>query len=249
MTGGFYSAQGDYLESQYQSLQKQNPVDINGTNKINKIFNRKQKNQSCNPENISLDISLDTPSQRDDTSLSSSESQDSLNLDNYNKGSDLGIKFDINEIDNQIMLRSKFNSKKKSKRHKCIDFDLASVDSLESLDSGESLLRHIRYCRDCKDKIIMLIRKNKTNNKNRSEKLLDDIKCLDVRHKIINQIHEHIDTSDDRDDKYIVRKKTESSYKTEPEIISNIPEIKEIVAVCLLGFLIIIVLDLIFRTR
>lgn len=126
---------------------------------------------------------------------------------------------DTHEIDRHIKTKSKYNSNKISKRHKCIDFDLTSVDSIESLDSGESLLRHIRFCNECKNKVLILI-KNK--------------KDIGIDHHN-SKIHQY-DTP------------VEIKMKKNTDLFSfNIPELKEIIIVCLIGFLIIIFLDLILR--
>ena len=194
---GFYSAQGDYAVF---NEQKNNIVD-------NIIKPNVKNNDDSN--DISLDISLDTPS----TNISSdnySKTNDSLSMDTFNSS----ITLDTNDIDKEIKTKSKFNIKKKSKRHKCMDFDIDIVDSIESLDSGESLLRHIRYCKECKDKVMNLIKKN--NNKK---------KCLE---------------------------KVKPSIKKEESITNTFikqPEIKEIITVCLIGFLVIIILDLIMKNR
>lgn len=260
ISNGFYTAQGDYLENgSYQQDNTYNPESSSGTliqdiiaanDNSNKKAIRKHKYRSMNKkiyDEHTLDI--DTPS---------SESLDSLSTDESNStdSSNSSITWDIKDIDKQIKTKSKFDSKKRSKRHKCIDFDLNSVDSLESLDSGESLLRHIRFCTECKNKVIDLIRKNKTSNKNNSDtnnKLLNEIRNLNLSHKIIDQMSKssiHIDpsleftdtqqkTKNQKNDTHIISKSTES----------YIPEIKEIITVCLIAFLIIMVLDLLMRSK
>lgn len=158
-------------------------------------------------------ISLDTPSEciSDESSSFSS------------------LSWESNEIDKEIKTKTKFNKNKKSKRHKCTDFDLKSVESLESIDSGESLLRHIRFCLECKDKIMTLIKRNKLDenrmDKNNKNKCLSNIEHFD------KPIQNNIDIK--HQDK-------------EPET-SWIPELKEIMTVFLVGFLVIIILDLFMR--
>lgn len=156
-------------------------------------------------DNTNKDImSLDTPSEciSDDASSFSS------------------LSWETKEIDKEIKTKTKFDNKKKSKRHKCTDFDLKSVESLESIDSGESLLRHIRFCLECKDKIMTLIKKNNTdeNKLDKTNKCLSNINYLD------KQKQKNIDN--------------ETSF---------IPELKEIFIVFLIGFLVIIILDLFMR--
>jgi hypothetical protein len=229
-SSGFYSAQGDYLENKYQPNNTSGTLihDINNNNKIS-IKHRKSKYD---------DISLDTPSLNCDSD-SSTSSSDSLNS---------SLTWNIKEIDKQIKSKSKFDTKKRSKRHKCIEFDLNSVDSLESLDSGESLLRHIRFCTECKDKVIDLIRKNKSNQKNTPDnKLINEIKNLDLNHKIIENMDNYTD-----ENHYISKPKPlheKSKICHSPQKLESfIPEIKEIITVCLIGFLIIMILDLIMRS-
>ena len=101
-------------------------------------------------------IYLDTPTETDSKSSDSSFSS---------------ITIDTKDIDTEIKTKSKFNIKKKSKRHKCMDFDIDVVDSLESLDSGESLLQHIRYCKDCKSKVMKLIKEHNSKKKKYSKKI------------------------------------------------------------------------------
>lgn len=150
-------------------------------------------------------ISLDTPSESvtdNDSSFSS------LSWETTNK-----------DIDNTIREKTKYNPKKVSKRYKCTDFDLKSVDSLESIDSGESLLRHIRYCLECKDKIMTLIKKNKLDEQRHDK--TNNNRCLSS----IDNINKQKDVNSEKEHSYI-------------------PEIKEIVAIFLVGFLVIVILDL-----
>ena len=153
--------------------------------------------------NTSDVISLDTPSEciSDESSVISS------------------ISWESNEIDKEIKSKTKYNKNKKSKRHKCTDFDLKSIDSLESIDSGESLLRHIRFCLECKDKIMELIKKNKLD-----ENRTDKNKCLsDIKH-------------------------TDKSKQQNIELETRwMPELKEILTVFLVGLLVVIILDLFMR--
>lgn len=190
---GFYSAQGEY------------------------------KSPKSKLQNMSEDISLDTPSLNDsDSSISSDNSNSSMS----------SMTWDTSEVEKHIKSRSKFNSKKKSKRHRCVDFDLDSVDSLESLDSGESLLKHIRFCKECKDRIVELIRKN-------------NLKCSKIDSVIsqnINQkINQEINTG-------LLREKFNENSNSESSKY-DLPEIKEIITVILIGFLVIIILDLLMRYK
>lgn len=278
-TGGFYTAQGDYLENgEYQQDNAYNPENTSGT-RIQDIidanknltadkqykYRSKSKARSKSTNKKIYDdhtLDLDTPSSTD-----LSESLDSLSTDESNStdSSNSSITWDIKDIDKQIKTKSKFDTKKRSKRHKCIDFDLNSVDSLESLDSGESLLRHIRFCTECKNKVIDLIRKNKINNKNKSNlnmndkfdtnsKLLNEIRNLNLSHKIIEQMSKSsvdIDSTplESTDTKQKVKSQKNDTHVVSKSTESYIPEIKEIITVCLIGFLIIMVLDLLMRSK
>lgn len=202
---GFYSAQGAY--SPYD------PKDHNSS-LIKEICGKSSGSRSGRKHYLDSDegLSLDTPSEcsSDDSSSFSS------------------LSWDTKEIDKEIKSKSKFNNKKKSKRHKCMDFDLDSVDSLESLDSGESLLRHIRFCQECKDKIMGLIRKHKSDTVKKLRQKYKQ-KCLeDMEANSQNELKEHMSA-------------------TNNECSNQMPEIKEIFTVCLIGFLVVVVLDLFMR--
>jgi hypothetical protein len=220
---GFFSAQGEYAE-----------------------FQNKDSDDVSKAKDISMGsdgIILDTPS--DNSSFNSSNSSDSLS----------SLSWNTKKIDKHIKTKSKFNTKKRSKRHKCMDFDLDSVDSLESLDSGESLLRHIRICTICKEKVINLIKKHNfdknENNRKKCDHIIDSINMIsdDKEIKVIKEM------KDDKDNKDV------KDYKEDKEIKENIieniknntyfkiPELKEIITVCLIGFLIIIILDLMMRSK
>lgn len=140
-------------------------------------------------------ISLDTPTESISDDISS-------------------ISWEPDKIDEEIKVRTNFKENKKSKRHKCTDFDLKSVDSLESIESGDSLLRHIRFCLECKDKIIKLIKEDRLCDKTKKYEIITD-----------NIPITNIKKEDNNEDTWI-------------------PELKEIFIVFLIGFLIVIILDL-----
>jgi len=212
--GGFYSAQGDYTENMYR------PTSTTGT-LLSNINNTNYE-----------DISLDTPSINTDSN-SDNSSEDS--------GSDslMSLDLDTREIDKQIKTKSKFNSKKRSKRHKCIDFDLNSVESLESLDSGESLLRHIRFCKECKDKVINLIRENGKGRSCHKSKFI----------KRLAPLYDESDLEAYTNTNHVESTPAISVTPTTSGLFSSMPELKEIIIVCLIGFLIIMILDLMMRSR
>jgi hypothetical protein len=269
---GFFSAQGDYAEFK--------PNDMSGTI-IDGIANNdanKGKYKKYKPtENVSNDgLSIDTPS---DDSISSDSSFESVPLDSF--------PFDSKDIDKHIKSKSKFNTKKRSKRHRCVDFDLDSVDSLESLDSGESLLRHIRFCKECKDKIMGLIKKHKSHNRKKTitnseiksnlklneknnlvstnekcENIIQSVKQLmgsDYKNKndqLIDGLR--IDNFDDltknKEDEYInkyneITKDSTSNKTANTDSLVKFPEIRDIITVCLIGFIVIVILDLLMKNK
>lgn len=193
----FYSAHGDYNEV-YKPEQKGTLI--------------KQLKQIDKNDDISLSLDNSSIGTKigciDDSSFDSSDKSSNNSLDTH-------------EIDKHIKTKSKFKANKKSKRHKCIDFDLMSIDSIESLESGESLLHHIRFCNECKMKVLSLI-KNKKNDKFNENQL---------------SLYNVSNTSP-----------IEINVEKQTDFFSfNVPELKEILIVCLIGFLIIIILDLIMR--
>lgn len=217
---GFFSAQGDYAE--FKNTESSNDSDY-------KI----KSDAMSGSDGIILDTPSDTSSSDNSNSSSNSDSSSSWNA---------------KKIDKHIKSKSKFNNKKRSKRHKCMDFDLDSIDSLESLESGESLLRHIRICIECKEKVMNLIKKHKYDKK--SQHIMDNINISD--HKTLKDIiqeeikeNKKSDINDNKDHtKNIVTENTNNN-----SFISyfNISQMKEIIIICLVGFLIIIVLDLIMN--
>ena len=174
---GFYSAQGNYAE--FKAMGENTIDNIKDMNNMNFKYKPKNMSQSLignivgsNYRKKIIDdgsdgISLDTPS--NDTTPSngathSNGAMPTISDSNSSESSFSSMTWDTKDIDKHIKTKSIFNDKKRSNRHKCMDFDLSSVDSLESLDSGESLLRHIRFCKACKDKVMDLIRKHKTDS-------------------------------------------------------------------------------------
>lgn len=268
---GFFSAQGDYAEykpigSSPLSTPSANTSHVNSTtNNQKKKRMIKKKKDKFSETNSSENLSLDTPS------------------DNSNSSSDSDSSFEPIPI-----------KKKRRKRHKCIDFDLDSIDSLESLDSGESLLRHIQFCRECKNKIMDLIKKHRgeSKKKSRTRKESDD-KCSSIMESMKNIINEgHKDNINSRNEDYAMRQPTvtlsdrktfdrlniesfddnldtesvenskknskknsdTNSDKTEDKTENYVnsikfPELRDIITVCLIGFIVIVVLDLLMRSK
>lgn len=261
---GFYSAQGDY--SEYK------PYNTTGT-LIKDIIKEGKKNDkhsksSTKYEDISLDISIDTPSESD---LSSDSLESSLESSDISDSS-----YDTNEIDRQIKTKSKFNTKKRSKRHRCVEFDLDSVDSLESLDSGESLLRHIRFCKGCKDKVMGLIKKHKHELRKKGDTYSfseeSDSRCMNIMHTVKKMMNDDRSKhkSDDKQFNFymgvpqtkedssniehvsntvVPKKEHYVSNSTDSWTDSKFPEIRDIISVCLIGFIIIVVLDLLMKSK
>lgn len=201
---------------------------------------------------LSDSLELSSLSSLSSDSYNSSESEKSLSSSITWNTED--IKFEdinnIKKINDIVKRRSKYNGKKhknKTFRYKCKDFDIDSVDSLESLNSGESLLNHIQRCHNCKKKIINLIRK-------------DNNACIDIASDMEyitkNRINSHntqiknnaIDTKNANDNEH--KKINDVSVRDTIDILNNnyMPELKEIIAICLVGFLIIIILDLVINS-
>ena len=195
-------------------------------NKSGTIIKKNQIHE--NGSNMSL--SIDTPSYNSNNSIDNS-------MDNSMDNSRYSLStINTEEIDEHVKTKSKFNKRSKFnkiKRHHCIDFDIDSADSLESLDSGESLLKHIKSCQKCKEKVIDLINKHKNSKKCISLSLLDN------------------DIVDATPNLQKISKQQTSKNNLFNDSGSFLwlwsPEIKEIVTVCLFGFLIIIMLDLLMR--
>jgi hypothetical protein len=235
---GFYSAQGDYSELE------QNDNKNNCTEQLN-CNNKKHKKKfvsadtKCDGLSGSGSISIETPS------------DNSENSENSDSSSFSSITWDTKEIDKQIRTKSKFDSKKKTKRQKCMDFDLDSVDSLESLDSGESLLRHIRFCKLCKDKVIALIRKYKTDKKGKAH-ILDSIAECDNKEFFSQTNSSNKSIVENKESDKLHKCQDDKLHKCQDDKLpkcNGFPQIKEIIIVSLIGFLIILVLDLIIRNR
>ena len=283
---GFFSAQGDYSDL---TQQKYDPKDNSGT-LISDIYNKKKASQKklkkkskkiikSKPkfkEESEVDISLDSPScdedpERDHALMMRMEGQ--MYLDNNSSDSNSSddsssfssISWSTQEIDRQVKTKSKFKPKKKSKRHKCIDFDLRSVESLESLDSGESLLRHIRFCHECKDKVMELIRKHKSDklhklmkkkHKNKSSHI--DFTESEVKDKVSknkkssnnDKNNKKSSNNDKNNKKSIDNTKVNNTESTGLENIdSGNLQFKEIVTIFLIGFIVIILLDLVMKNQ
>ena len=121
---------------------------------------------------------------------------------------------------------------------RCIDHDLQSIDSLESLGSGISLLDHLKDCGRCKARVIELIRKSRADN-NRIDKNTDRL--------AENFKHDPIDDGFDQ-----IKENTQAAQpdKTEHDNVEHHTlEIKEILTVCLIGFVVIFILDMAINYR
>ncbi len=243
---GFYSAQGDYSEYKPNSMSGTLIKDICIDKRNNDIHKSKNILPNINimptlPKNtnlqfhddstLSVGMTIETPSAPANSSMDESSSDSESLLSSITE----------DEIEDQLKTKSKYsnsNNKKKNKRHKCIDFDLNSVDSLESLESGESLINHIRFCPKCKTKVMDLIKKHKS----------DTLKMKKLTQtRIKPQIH--------YPENFIVQNDVSENEKSKNDINENFksftneyyPEFKEIITICLIGFLVIIILDLMMR--
>lgn len=228
--GGFYSAQGEYApyvpKNKLGTLIKtpsSNPSPgSNSGPSYGASYSHIDKNNDESNDNYnndaSLSIEIDTPSCDSNYSLSTISIDSTISTE---------------EIDKHIKTKSKFDKKSKInkiKRHHCIDFDIDSVDSLESLDSGESLLKHIKSCKKCKEKVIDLI------NKHKNSMCIDNVKMnqYKIQHNPESEIGSKLGSKKDSSEGFLTMMWS--------------PEIKEIVTICLFGFLIIIMLDLLMRS-
>jgi len=187
-------------------------------------------------------ISLDTPSDGDSDSFSSDE-KNSISTD---------------EIKKEVIAKSKYTKnycgknqtekRRTEKRDRCYDFDLISVDSLESLESGESLLEHAHKCYDCKKRLMDLIKKNQKKerkNKQYREPHMRAPGIEDPHNKepgiiLTKKMGHPTNEMVDIDVKPRRQKNTEESY--------DYMELKNILIVCMIGFMIIVLMDIIIRT-
>jgi hypothetical protein len=218
--------------------------------------------------NLSISDSSLNSSNSDGSTNDSNSSSSSSSLSS-SSSSFSTMSFNTDRMDKLIKSKSKFCTKKhkknKNKRHNCMEFDLNSVDSLESLDSSESLLEHTRHCASCKAKVKQLISKYKDNKSNcltrncltNSSDLLDNINKSSQYCRNYN-IDSSVDDSgweedsNDSDAKSPNKKlnkapDNESDKNKSTNMGFYVPELKEIITVCLVGFLIIIILDLLMR--
>lgn len=266
---GFYSAQGDYAEFNMMGQNDQIPLpSTDNQNKLNNLNNINEMNMGnfrYQPKNMSETLIGDIMTSKRRKKLITDDGSDGISLDtpsdgdsNSSESSFSSMTWDTKEIDKQIKSKSKFNDKKRSKRHKCMDFDLDSVDSLESLDSGESLLRHIRFCKECKDKVMGLIRKHKTDSIKHMKDERKRSKCAHILDSVQDTGEDDsfplVLHKSDTMDRQEVTEHFKSKSKTSDDCQDNqssirLPEIKEIVTVCLIGFLIIVILDLMMRNK
>lgn len=207
---GWFTAQGEYMNCT--------------TNNNNNNDNDNNNNNVINGNNINK---LDYGNQSD---LSIK-----LSTQDYDSSSDSSFSSDISsiyDIDNQVRKKSNYKLNNNSKRYKCVDFDVHSVDSLESLDSGESLLRHIRYCHKCKDKVIELVKKHNTQTCNKN-----------IKTNIVTTVNNNEVMTVNND------KNNNNNNKTWMGINFNVSQMKDIITICLIGIIVIIVLDIIFQSR
>jgi hypothetical protein len=268
---GFYSAQGEYappyipknksgtmiknigtINNQGQEILEREILERENLEQENlEQENLEQGQRSVHRNNFDLSISIDTPSY-DSNSVDSSDSNPSYDGDSRFSLSTISTE----EIDEHIKTKSRFNKKNKSNRiyrHHCVDFDIDSADSLESLNSGESLLRHIKSCHKCKEKVIDLIKKNKNTSTQKCVSFGSDLSAISLANNMSEPGNHRID-----DKKRIYKGKnngtgTYTGSSTNTSTCTSTwtwlwsPETKEIVTICLFGFLIIIMLDLFMR--
>lgn len=227
---GFYTRQGEYMNN--------NPLIM--ADKESRIKELKmEKNIKGIHDNTyrgvdhSEAISLDTPSDVDSDSFSSDE-KNTISTD---------------EIKNEVIAKSKYTKnycgknqmnvhlekRHIGKRDKCYDFDLISVDSLESLESGESLLEHAHKCYDCKKKLMDLIKKNHKKEKKEKNK--------HYREPNINLTKPPVHLNNRSVDMDVKPRRQKNM-----EVVYDYMELKNILIVCMIGFMIIVLMDIIIRT-
>lgn len=249
----------NYPESKRKLRVKRKNKDTNFLNNVPKAntFMKNTINDNANDWAISsisesddysadLQLNPDTVSELSDISFLDDKSDDTLisniYLNSHSKPLSKIKPKKINEdqitledIYREIKLGSKFNQKadeaarnfRKKKAKRCIDYDLQSIDSLESLESGESLLEHINDCERCRNHVVELIRKSK---KNRKTELMGQI--VEGMNKRTNIIEEELNASD------------EVLSNNSMNAADNGFDLKELFTICLIGFLVIIILDL-----
>jgi len=237
---GFYTMQGDYLNN--------NPLIIaNKGTKIKDLEIEKQIqdiHQNIYTGIVQSDgISLDTPSDADSDSFSSDEKH-TISTDEIKDEVIAKSKYTKNYCGKNLVLNHQ-GTKIIEKRDRCYDFDLNSVDSLESLESGESLLEHARKCYDCKKRLMDLINLNKKKEKKTYNNRKNSVKKFDEKNKnnpfIPMKKMEH-DNNELCDNELKIKKQKNMSEEN-----YDYMELKNILIVCMIGFMIIILLDIIIR--
>lgn len=185
------------------------------------------------PNNAPLNNAKALDIQISDESINDSidDSDDSLKNDDS-----IDSSLDSPSIDKIVDVK-KLKKRNKSKHNKsCVDFDLDSIDSIDSLNSGESLLSHARKCHNCKDKLMKLIKKSSAN--------INDITCSKSDKFYNDKIY-----SDKIYNDKIYNNKLDNNSSEEPiDTNKNIPEMKELITICLIGLLVIVILDFMMKT-
>ncbi len=220
---GFFSAQGEYY-SEYK------PRDYSAT-LIKDIHKNKASNTNNNVEFTTFEnYGEESQSSLESPSDDSNESDDKDSHHSSSNDSEFTSTLDTKDIKKEVISKSKYRNHANNgkKRSRCLDFDLASVDDLESLESGESLFDHVKNCRECKKKLIELIRKQKKSAKHLIHNVVEE-STFPIKH---------------------TANKSESSNGGSGGGGGGGgggPELKEIITICLIGFLVIIVLDLMIK--
>lgn len=152
----------------------------------------------------------------------------------------------MQEIYDEIRSASRVPKSRTGHRRKCIDYDLLSADSLESLDSGESLMDHIRDCERCRDHVIGLVRKNKSKKRYTSirkgtSEMARELSSFNPSGTAINSIDNLAIEQYDPNGSVTTAAANDEDKTT--------LELKEILTVCLIGFLVIVILDMTINYR
>lgn len=220
------------------SVESENNNYNNNYSKLNSKLNRKIKNErhmllDSSNSSDSLDIS--------DMSIPSY----GLNSKNKRHSSIKRDTMSLEDIYDELKKHNYKNNRSESKKTKCIDYDLQSVDSIESLKSGESLFNHINYCERCKDHVINLIRKSRNSKNSKNSK--NDKNSKNLMRDVEDDLDTDINVSNNN---IIVSKNNGLDNLDNFNNLNNSGfsyyslELKEILTVCLIGFIVIIILDL-----
>jgi hypothetical protein len=270
---GYYNAQGDYINDSFanNTNSTNNASGIKGTS-VRDILNSRNttiydeslslmSDKTMDDKSISLNIFNDKQYKykknkiSNDSEISDSEFSDISNIsnlsniDNNNVYIDSDSNSDYNLSDEEIELELRSNSNYVSERssdntnvmhRNCVDYDIHSVDTLNSLTSGESLIEHIGYCETCRKKVIDLIQKNKIKKQKRKRK-----KREKYRKKNKDLVQLNYDDFVKENDKITINNDNNNSGN----LVDMFSQYKELILICLIGIILIFMLDYFLNMR